>query len=75
MFVPTAVNAPLATEGQIAWLCFALLWLMHWLTRNIDMRRFLLQRGGVSLGLLWALLIVAIVLSPGASRAFIYFQF
>ena len=75
MFVPTADNAALATEGLIAWLCFTLLWLMHWLTRNLDLRRFLLQRGGISLGVLWALLIVAIVLSPGASRAFIYFQF
>ena len=34
-----------------------------------------LGRGAVSLGLLWAILLVAIVLSPGVSRAFIYFQF
>jgi hypothetical protein len=48
---------------------------MHWLTRNLDLRRFIAQRGAITLGLFWALLIVAIVLSPGASRAFIYFQF
>jgi hypothetical protein len=48
---------------------------MHWLLRHHDLRRWLRQRGALSLGVIWAALIAAIVLSPGVSRAFIYFQF
>ena len=75
MFVATPSSAVLSADAQIALVSFAVLWLMHWLTRNLDLRRFLMQRGALFLGLIWAILLVAITLSPGASRAFIYFQF
>lgn len=75
MFVPSTPSSVLSAEAKIALVVFAAMWLMHWLLRHHDLRRWLLQRGAVSLGVLWAMLIVAIVLSPGVSRAFIYFQF
>ncbi len=75
MFTPGADSNPLGAEAKIALIMFGALWSMHWLLRHHDLRRWLRQRGAVSLGLIWAVLIVAIVLSPGVSRAFIYFQF
>jgi alginate O-acetyltransferase complex protein AlgI len=75
MFMPTDVSKPLSAEAKIAMIAFGMLWSTHWLLRHHDLRRWLRRRGAVSLGLLWATLIVAIVLSPGVSRAFIYFQF
>ncbi|MBL0041123.1 MAG: MBOAT family protein [Xanthomonadales bacterium] len=75
MFLPTDTSANLSAEAKIALIVFGLMWSMHWLSRHHDLRRWLQQRGAVSLGLIWAALIVAIVLSPGVSRAFIYFQF
>ena len=75
MFVATDSSAALTAEAKIALIVFGLLWLMHWLLRHHDLRRWLRQRDALSLGLIWAILAVAIVLSPGVSRAFIYFQF
>ncbi len=75
MFIPTDTSLPLNAEAKIALIVFAMLWLMHWVTRRSDLRRWLGGRSAVSLGLLWAMLLVAIMLSPGVSRAFIYFQF
>ncbi|HWT15882.1 MAG TPA: MBOAT family O-acyltransferase [Patescibacteria group bacterium] len=75
MFVPDDTSGPISAEAKIAWIAFGLMWSMHWLWRHHDLRRWLRQRGAATLGLIWATLIVAIVLSPGVSRAFIYFQF
>lgn len=75
MFIPTETSLPLNAEAKVALIVFAMLWLMHWITRRSDLRRWLRARGAVALGLLWAMMLVAIVLSPGVSRAFIYFQF
>lgn len=75
MFVATDSSAALTAEAKFALIVFGLLWLMHWLLRHHDLRRWLRQRDAISLGLIWAILAVAIVLSPGVSRAFIYFQF
>jgi len=45
------------------------------LSRNLALRQWLQARSALSLGLIWSLLIILIVWSPGTSRAFIYFQF
>jgi alginate O-acetyltransferase complex protein AlgI len=65
----------LSTEAWIALASFGVLVLAHLLTRSFDLRAALGRAPAVALGLLWALLLAAIVLSPGAGRAFIYFQF
>ncbi|MBK6436757.1 MAG: MBOAT family protein [Rhodanobacteraceae bacterium] len=75
MLLPTDTSANLSAEAKIALIVFSLMWLMHWLWRHHDLRRWLRRRGAVALGFIWASLIVSIVLSPGVSRAFIYFQF
>jgi D-alanyl-lipoteichoic acid acyltransferase DltB (MBOAT superfamily) len=75
MFVATETSTALTAEAKVALIVFGVLWLMHWLLRHHDLRHWLRQRDAVSLGVIWAILAVAIVLSPGVSRAFIYFQF
>jgi hypothetical protein len=75
MLAPSEGELGLSVEAQLAVLMFGLLWLAHWLTRGLALRQWLQGRGVLSLGVLWSLLIVLIVLSPGTSRAFIYFQF
>jgi alginate O-acetyltransferase complex protein AlgI len=71
-----AADAPaIGTEARIALIVFALLWLAHWATRSLDLRATLSRMPGWLAGLLWGALLTAMVLSPGAGRAFIYFQF
>jgi alginate O-acetyltransferase complex protein AlgI len=75
MLWPEAGELGLSVEAKLAILVFALLWLAHWLSRNLALRQWLQARSALSLGLIWSLLIILIVWSPGTSRAFIYFQF
>jgi alginate O-acetyltransferase complex protein AlgI len=48
---------------------------VHWAMRNRDLKEFCARVPAPAFGLALGLLIVAIVLSPGDSHAFIYFQF
>ncbi len=68
-------HVAVSNEARIAMIAFALLWLTHWLTRSLDLRSALSRLPAWCAGLFWGLLLGAIVLSPGAGRAFIYFQF
>lgn len=56
-------------------LCFAALVAVHWGFRNIDPKRWLASLPAPWLVLLLAVMLTLVVLSPGESRAFIYFQF
>lgn len=67
--------APWSTEARLAMSAFGLLWIAHWCTRSMNLRVRLSQLSGWSAGILWGLLLSAMLLSPGAGRAFIYFQF
>jgi alginate O-acetyltransferase complex protein AlgI len=70
-----ATSGTLNAESKIALMAFALLWLAHWLTRSINLRQSLSRLPVWAAGIFWGLMLSAIVLSPGAGRAFIYFQF
>ncbi len=74
-FDETAAASTITAEAKIALATFCVLLLMHWSTRSLDLRAALSRLPAWSAGLLWGLLLTAIVLSPGAGRAFIYFQF
>ncbi len=73
--LPQGSSAALSAEAKVALAGFAVLVCAHVLTRSFDLRAALQRLPAVAAGLLWALLLSAIVLSPGAGRAFIYFQF
>jgi len=70
-----AAASAVTTEARIAVVAFGLLWIIHWLTRSLDLRLVLSRWPTWATGLLWGCLLAAIVLSPGAGRAFLYFQF
>ncbi len=70
-----AAAALLTADAKVAMFAFVLLWIAHWSTRSLDLRASLASIPGWAAGLLWGLLLGAMVLSPGAGRAFIYFQF
>jgi alginate O-acetyltransferase complex protein AlgI len=67
--------APISTDAKVAIVAFVLLCLAHWATRALDLRATLARAPAWSMGLLWGVLLSAMMLSPGAGRAFIYFQF
>lgn len=61
--------------SQLVWWTFAALLLAHLLERRYALSEKLSQLPSYAISLLLAGLLAAIVLSPGNSRAFIYFQF
>jgi alginate O-acetyltransferase complex protein AlgI len=67
--------APISTDAKVAIVAFVVLCLAHWATRSLDLRDTLARAPAWSMGLLWGALLSAMALSPGAGRAFIYFQF
>lgn len=60
---------------SLALSCFLALLAVHWLFRNRDPKTWLAGLPAPWLALLLSILLILIVLSPGDSRAFIYFQF
>jgi len=72
---PTAIDGALDPAQKLALLAFAGVVAVHWGMRDHDLKEFGSRIPAPALGLALGLLIAAIVLSPGDSHAFIYFQF
>jgi len=70
-----AESAAPSTEAVVAIAVFVLLWLAHWASRSLNLRAGLARLPAWLAGILWGVLLSAMILSPGAGRAFIYFQF
>lgn len=69
------VATALTAEAKISLSVFAMIWILHWLRRTRELRADLARLPAIAAGLFWAVLLIAITLSPGTHRAFLYFQF
>jgi len=72
---PSVIDALLDPAQKLALLAFAGVVAVHWAMRDRDLKEFCLAVPAPAFGLALGLLIAAIVLAPGDSHAFIYFQF
>ena len=72
---PVAIEGALDPAQKLALLAFAGVVAVQWSMRDNDLREFCSRIPAAAIGLALGLLIAAIVLSPGDSHAFIYFQF
>jgi D-alanyl-lipoteichoic acid acyltransferase DltB (MBOAT superfamily) len=72
---PASSGAPLEAAQKLALIAFAGVVAVQWFMRDRDVRDVGLRIPAPALGFALGLLLAAIVLAPGDSHAFIYFQF
>jgi alginate O-acetyltransferase complex protein AlgI len=72
---PATGTAPLGAEQKLALLAFAGVVVTQWVLRDSNVKELGMRIPAPALGLALGMLLAAIVLSPGDSHAFIYFQF
>jgi D-alanyl-lipoteichoic acid acyltransferase DltB (MBOAT superfamily) len=72
---PASSGAPLEAAQKLALLAFAGVVAVQWFMRERDIKEIGRRIPAPALGFALGMLLAAIVLSPGDSHAFIYFQF
>lgn len=51
-----------------------ILFITHWLMRNTSVKKVSKKMSPISLGIVWSIMIVLLVIAQGSSEQFIYFQ-
>jgi D-alanyl-lipoteichoic acid acyltransferase DltB (MBOAT superfamily) len=72
---PAAGSTALDATQELALIAFTAVVAVQWFMRERDVKEFGLRMPAPALGVALGLLLAAIILSPGDSHAFIYFQF